>query len=138
MVFLSYNLFLYRYNKGYDAKLNIFKKHFPGKDYLLPYSQLSKDEIATKIKCDENELTGLFVKDLDFIMKKCSGLAVFPTKNNYIGLGTYWEIISAEKYGLEKLVYNSEKDIFYNKFKIKEVPKKIKNATFYKKIIFLD
>ena len=144
MIYIGYCLFLYKDNRGkYSSEqeeyLNIVKENFPGQEYLLPYSRQTRTEIAEKLKCDLKEISGEFMQDLKPIISRCKKMALFPTKDNYIGLGMYWEILMAQKYNLEIFIYNKEIKKFTSEFKINENNNNIygdESHIFYKKIQF--
>lgn len=144
MIYIGYSLFLYKDNRSkylneQEEYLNIVKQKFPGEEYLLPYSRQTRSEIAEKLKCDISEITGTFLKDLKPIISRCKKMVLFPTRENYIGLGMYWEILMAQKYSLEILMYNKEIKDFTSLFQMYDINNNIygdEGHIFYKKIKF--
>lgn len=145
MIYIAYNLLFYKEKntKTLEFKnkvLALIESSFPKEEYILPYSQQNKNELVSKLKCSQDEITGQFLKDLKPIISKCSKVVVFPTNNRYIGLGIYWEIMLGIKYGLEIVIYNELNNSFTNKYKLKDVNNNItgkESHIFYKEIEFI-
>jgi hypothetical protein len=144
MIYIAYPLFLYKDNKkkyinDQEVYINLVKQKFPNEDYLLPYSRQTRTEIAEKLKCDLKEISGQFMQDLKPIISRCHKIMLFPTKENYIGLGMYWEILIAKKFNLNVLIYNQDLEDFTNSFEIEDINNNIygiESHIFYKKIVF--
>ena len=145
MIFIAYNFFKYKVytKKNIEFKkfvLTKIKQNFPNDDYLLPYSQYNKKELAEKLNCNTSSISGSFLDDLDFIMSKCNKLVFFPTNSSFIGSGVYLEIVTAKKNNIPIYGYDVNKDIFNQDFVI-EPSNFIESDTliniFNKKIKFL-
>lgn len=145
MIYIAYNLIFYKEknNKNLEFKdkiLKIVKDSFPDEEYILPYSQQTRNEIASKLKCPLDEVSGIFLNDLKPIISKCSKILVFPTENRYIGLGIYWEIMLAKKFKLDIFVYDQLNNKFTNKYEIKNINNNLhgkESHIFYKEISLL-
>lgn len=145
MIYIAYNLIFYKEKNDKnlqfkDKILKIVKDNFPEEEYILPYSQQTRTEIAQKLKCSLNEISGQFLEDLKPVISKCSKILVFPTDNKYIGLGIYWEIMLAKKYNLEIFIYDQSSGKFTNKYNLKNLNNNIygkESHIFYKEIELL-
>lgn len=146
MIYIAYPLFLYKDNRSnakylnqQDSYIDLVKKTFPNEECLLPYSKQTRTEIAKKLGCDLREITGEFMKDLNPIISRCHKIVLFPTKENYIGLGMYWEILIAKKFNVSVLIYNEDIKKFTDSFKVEDIKNNIygmESHIFYKKIVF--
>ena len=144
MIYLAYNLFRYKFdtkeNKKYqDWTISLINKHFPNEDYVLPYSQNSRDELVKKLKCEDTLIQGTFYKDLIVILGFCKKLVFFPTDGNYIGCGIFLEITVAKKLNLPIYCYNQQTNDFSLSFEIINPPDFCGDSrlesVFHKKII---
>lgn len=146
MIFLAYNLFKYRVKTKKNISFKEFvldkiDKGFPGEDYILPYSQYTRAQLAEKLNVSISEIKGTFRQDLDILMSKSNKLVFFPTDSFYIGSGMYIEIECAKRYNLPIYGYNIITDSFSQNFDLQTTEMtlfdEVMGSIFYKKVTFL-
>lgn len=145
MIFIAYNLLKYKENKENNILYRDFviKKvndTFPGEEYLLPYSQYSRQQLIEKFNCNPEDITGFFRSDLLFVMSKCNKLVFFPTDTGNIGSGMNLEISCARGHNLPVYGYNKQTDNFSSNFNLEITDMATAHGisgVFYKKVTFV-
>lgn len=144
MVFIAYNFFRYKYHSEENINfrklvVDTVKKKFPDQKYILPYSQYSRQGLMDLLECGEMEITGTFANDIEYIVSRCSNLVFFPTEDNNIGSGVFFEITFGKKNGIPCYCYNHKTaDITLNYELIANdyLSDAGLNSIFYKKVVF--
>lgn len=144
MIFIAYNLLKYKENIEKNIAFRDFvidkvSSIFPGEDYLLPYSQYSRQQLIDKLHCNPEDITGFFRRDLLFVMSKCNKLVFFPTDASTIGSGMNLEIACAKGHGLPVYGFNKQTGTFSSNFTLEMTDMATAHGmsgVFYKKVIF--
>jgi hypothetical protein len=145
MIFIAYNLLKYKQHtiKNIEYKNFVIDKinlNFPNEEYLLPYSQYTRQELVNKLKCQSSDIKGTFRQDLIFLISKCNKLIFFPTDSCFIGSGVHLEISCARGNKLPVYGYNKSKDEFTQNFTLEKPDffnlDPVLTSIFYKKVIF--